>query len=194
MSDVTICPTCGYDYSPFRYCPNDHRGMEDKGISAEPPAMSDPVEDNPIPRWGIDMFAEKWQDAEGDWVEYDKAVEWKDAAVAAAQREGANQGYLNGVATSAGNSFALGRATGRVEAREQAAVAMAVIIDKALADPWTVTVGLEVVQELWDVVRVKSAPTNEDQHEDDGNHDGVGDEQDLVHPSTILPPAEEGKP
>ena len=83
---------------------------------------------------------------------------------------------------------------GKIDAREQAAVAMAVIIDKDLADPWTVTVGLEVVQELWDVVRVKSAPTNEDQHEDDGNHDGVGDEQDLVHPSTILPPAEEGKP
>ena len=31
-----------------------------------------------------------------------------DAAVAAAQREGANQGYLNGVATNADNSFKAG--------------------------------------------------------------------------------------
>lgn len=35
MSDSTICPTCGNDYHPFRYCPNDHRGMEDKGIASE---------------------------------------------------------------------------------------------------------------------------------------------------------------
>jgi hypothetical protein len=34
MND-TICPTCGNDYYPFRFCPNDHRGMEDKGFTAE---------------------------------------------------------------------------------------------------------------------------------------------------------------
>ena len=39
-----------------------------------------------------------------------KYVLYKDhvAAVAAAQREGANQGYLNGVATNADNSFKAG--------------------------------------------------------------------------------------
>lgn len=25
-------------------------------------------------RWGIDMFAEKWKDTEGDWIEYEDHV------------------------------------------------------------------------------------------------------------------------
>ena len=40
----------------------------------------------------------------GEYVTYADHV----AAVAAAQREGANQGYLNGVATNADNSFKAG--------------------------------------------------------------------------------------
>lgn len=43
-----------------------------------------------------------------------------DAAVAAAQREGANQGYLNGVATNADNSFKAG-----VKAAREAVAALA---------------------------------------------------------------------
>ena len=44
---------------------------------------------------------------------------------------------------------------GKIDAREQAAVAMAVIIDKALVNPMTMMVSLEVVQDLWDVVRTR---------------------------------------
>ena len=65
-----------------------------------------------IQRW--DMFGEvginepvkygMWEAVEGRYVTYDDHV----AAVAAAQREGSNQGYLNGVATNVDNSFKAG--------------------------------------------------------------------------------------
>ena len=58
-----------------------------------------------IQRWDIDLSnGDPFKSENGDWIEYADHV----AAVAAAQREGANQGYLNGVATNADNSFKAG--------------------------------------------------------------------------------------
>lgn len=60
-----------------------------------------------IQRWTFINGAEPhWLEEHpmGEYVTYADHV----AAVAAAQREGANQGYLNGVATNADNSFKAG--------------------------------------------------------------------------------------
>ena len=57
---TNICPTCGEDYSPFRYCPNDHRGMEDKGISTEPPTP-------PLAEAIKAVLVNEGADSEGGW-------------------------------------------------------------------------------------------------------------------------------
>ena len=60
-----------------------------------------------VQRWNINHVLGRVyidEKSEGGWVTYADHV----AAVAAAQREGANQGYLNGVATNADNSFKAG--------------------------------------------------------------------------------------
>ena len=60
-----------------------------------------------VQRWNINHVLGRVyidEKSEGGWVTYADHV----AAVAAAQREGAKQGYLNGVATNADNSFKAG--------------------------------------------------------------------------------------
>lgn len=57
-----------------------------------------------IQRWDVDMHGSMFESDDGPLVFHADHV----AAVAAAQREGANQGYLNGAATNADNSFKAG--------------------------------------------------------------------------------------